>query len=543
MYDDDVLVRGRLAHSKARFLGTCAALCLAGCLLTIDESLITEGGGGSGQGAAPQAGGEPGGGGAGGGAEAPGLARILYTDVEGGPGDGGKDGLGAFVSIVGRGFGQAQGASTVTIGGGLAGAIVSWSDNRIVAQVGAAAATGDLVVHVEGDGASNAVPFEVRPGKIYFVDALGDDTGEGTFEAPFETVAHCLQQLAPGGFCYVHGTVETDAFNLALPSSSQVTAPKTLASFPGETALFSASFGNGLEVCNNGCGNGEGAWVFAGLRVEAPAKGLRTLGATGVRVADTAFVCSSGSASADCVMVDDGSSAVRMFGLSVAVANADGPSSVTALSVGSVSDVEIGWSAIRGPGAGRGIGLNGVSDFEIHDNLVTDVLLIGIDLNGFDGDAGRASLYNNVVYGVTQSSDTSACMRVGSASSRMPPPLSHNTLFDCGRPLGACLDTRDASALVRNNIFVQPDQSELVKIGGFAASVGSDNLFQGGGALPAPWTNNIVGDPGFVAPETGDFHLGAGSDAKDRGSPVEVELDRDGYPRDATPDVGAYELH
>jgi hypothetical protein len=56
-------------------------------------------------------------------------------------------------------------------------------------------------------------------------------------------------------------------------------------------------------------------------------------------------------------------------------------------------------------------------------------------------------------------------------------------------------------------------------------------------------TNQFTGDPRFVAPEEGDYHLDVGSAAVDRGLVVGPAVDKDGLPRSqgAAPDLGAYE--
>jgi len=55
---------------------------------------------------------------------------------------------------------------------------------------------------------------------------------------------------------------------------------------------------------------------------------------------------------------------------------------------------------------------------------------------------------------------------------------------------------------------------------------------------------NYWGDPAFVAPDAGDYHIGLGSAAIDAGVDVGVKADFDGHPRPAglLPDIGADEL-
>ena len=56
-------------------------------------------------------------------------------------------------------------------------------------------------------------------------------------------------------------------------------------------------------------------------------------------------------------------------------------------------------------------------------------------------------------------------------------------------------------------------------------------------------SNQLVGDPAFVDPEAGDYHIGHGSAALDTGVETAVAFDIDGDPRalGPAPDIGADE--
>ncbi len=62
------------------------------------------------------------------------------------------------------------------------------------------------------------------------------------------------------------------------------------------------------------------------------------------------------------------------------------------------------------------------------------------------------------------------------------------------------------------------------------------------GTGDATGAHNISQDPQFVDAAGGDYHLGVGSPCTDKGTPVGAPLtDIEGTPRDAAPDMGAYE--
>ena len=97
-----------------------------------------------------------------------GKPRLFFSDLESGPGSGGQGGKGAFVSIWGAGFGATRGSSTVTIGGGAADNYPVWTNTKITFQLGAAAATGNIVVHVSGKADSNGSSFTVSAAATSF---------------------------------------------------------------------------------------------------------------------------------------------------------------------------------------------------------------------------------------------------------------------------------------------------------------------------------------------------------------------------------------
>jgi hypothetical protein len=71
---------------------------------------------------------------------------------------------------------------------------------------------------------------------------------------------------------------------------------------------------------------------------------------------------------------------------------------------------------------------------------------------------------------------------------------------------------------------------------------GKDYETLGGGVVHNGVHNVTLHDPLFVNPALGDYHLGVGSPAINKGKDLGVLTDLDGQPRDATPDIGAYEF-
>jgi IPT/TIG domain len=210
----------------------------------------TGGRGGAAAGAGSGGGGAGGQGNAGGsGQTAAGLA-LFFSDLTSGPNKGGQNDNGAFVTVFGLGFGSAQGNSTVTVGGGTVAAYPIWTNSKITFQLGAAAANGSIVVHVDGKGDTNALPFTVRAGNIYFVTASGSDSNNGAFATPWKTIPKAKNTIAAGDIAYLGKSAgdvlsqttedSTAAYHCALgmsandgANSGTASAPKALVAYPG----------------------------------------------------------------------------------------------------------------------------------------------------------------------------------------------------------------------------------------------------------------------------------------------------------------------
>jgi hypothetical protein len=67
------------------------------------------------------------------------------------------------VTIKGSGFGASRGSSTVAFGGGKATNIANWSDTQVEAFTPANAASGEIVITVNGKSATSEAVFHVEP--------------------------------------------------------------------------------------------------------------------------------------------------------------------------------------------------------------------------------------------------------------------------------------------------------------------------------------------------------------------------------------------
>ena len=176
----------------------------------------------------------------------------------------------------------------------------------------------------------------------------------------------------------------------------------------------------------------------------------------------------------------------------------------------------------------------------------------GGDFGGTGGGVEMAAcpdftLVNNVI--ADNVADSGSGIYVGAMSS----------VPSSGRLLHTTIAQNQSSAGVRvvggsvvtltNTILVKHDTGINVSFG-CTATLTATLWGSGAWANGADWgdvgtiytgTINIWGDPAFLDPATGDYHIGSSSAAKDQGVTTGVGTDLDGTPRDANPDLGAYE--
>ncbi|GAB1692760.1 sigma-70 family RNA polymerase sigma factor [Krasilnikovia sp. M28-CT-15] len=124
--------------------------------------------------------------------------------------------------------------------------------------------------------------------------------------------------------------------------------------------------------------------------------------------------------------------------------------------------------------------------------------------------------------------------------------VTHNTFYrNAATPhMSGEIVLRKAERVISaNNIAVALPGKVAAEVSSTAGTGLANNLFLGAQNLPDGIAHDTVtGQPSFVDPAAGDFHLNADSPAVDAGAPTSGNTtDIERLPRDSRPDLGAYE--
>jgi uncharacterized protein (TIGR03437 family) len=401
---------------------------------------------------------------------------LFFSDIASGPNNGGENGNGAYVTIYGNYFGASQVSSTATAGGGVMvnckiwGAAWLWYQ-KLACQLGPGAASGDLVVTVNGLS-SNPLPFTVTAGNIYFVSTAGSDNNPGTFAAPWATLLNARNVMQPGDITYVmngvsqsgdDGTGWDSAFLLSGGGQgnwcSASGPPRALVAYPGATATIGNPTGGAPDfgLRTSDC---QGNYVLAGIGFRGQAPAQPSSGANYRFVASDITCPHTQGAGGGACFATSQASHISFYGNHVYNA---GTADASALFQGvyfstDSNYVDMGWNLVENVHGCRGVqvhssplGSGGPSDptghdqysISIHDNTIHDTQCDGIIVDTVDPSRGPVSIYNNVVYdageGPANPENTGGwnCINIPGGTENGPNgsgtvEIFNNTLFACG---------------------------------------------------------------------------------------------------------------
>lgn len=542
---------------------------------------------------------------------ATGRPVLSFSDLVSGPKTGNSDtGLGqaagqngAVVTLWGTGLGESQGTSKVFAGGAEAARVYYWGKatppfspanlaarldlQMIIFQVSCLAkdGPGQIIVTV-GGRESNALAFTVRPGRIHFVAARGDDVaGDGSFARPWRSMPRAVRGMAAGDITYVGDGVKQTAedtehacVNLSL--NGEPGRPAAFVAYPGATVqVGSDAIPMGFRNWRGGYGETK-HWVISKFRIRGGQ--IATVLNTGWRVVGNYVTAPAGSAPSGAI--EGGGSDLFVLGNEVTHVGRPGASklyhpiyiSSARAASGSrkppESNREIAWNYIHDNTANVGINVYSeeastayMSGHKIHDNFIINQVGEGMLLGSYM--TGENWIYNNVIanagLGPEPTDGDRAQSHIGVQMAPGAPGgpattlyFCHNTLYNCGwsgavwGPManGAiAIDNPGAFTLVfSNNLIVSTGQPYEARRERQPTPRGGHNLWFGAGPAPAWDTGALNADPLFVDPAGGDFRLRPGSPAIDRGVDLcrvaARDLDNVLRPHGAAPDLGAYEF-
>ena len=375
-------------------------------------------------------------------------AAVFYSDLAAAPNSGGENGGGAYVTIVGQGFGVAQGTGAVTVGGGAVSGYKQWSSTKIVLQLGSASASGNIVVRTDAGETSNGIPFVVRAGRVLFMTP--------------STLASSIRSVRPGDVVYLRGGSYSSRYGTTTWGDRSVVlgpwaSDVAFVGYPGEVAsIGNFNFTDGTGMANNltiaslsitsgwDCISGGHFWQ------------VEESGATGGRVVNNECAGTYGSDNTMNGLINFGGDGWKVFGNHVfnnapaAINNNHG----IYIQVGA-DDVEIAWNNLDHMKLGHVIQFhNDGTAFLFERDLVHDNEIVGTiqdDIRGLNvGNVAAAStftFYNNLLINLGQNVSAIAVTR-GNVT------VEGNTIAQCNVASGAIQVAWDTLGRItaRNNI-------------------------------------------------------------------------------------------
>lgn len=542
-------------------------------------------------------------------AEAMGAASpvLYFSDLTSGPKSGnsdtsgGRSGLdGAIVTVWGRNLGSTQGSSKVYANGVEAASYYTWGNatapadlytyhqmQMVSLQVSHLAHDGPGSIYAVVNGKpSNSLPFIVQAGNIYFVTLSGhDDTGNGSWGNPWQTIPKAADNLAPGDIAYIGDGVdqntETDygaAVNLG--SDGEPGRPKALVVYPGATSnVGNATLGKAFHVWNGETGGYSTHWVVAKFKMTTAEAGLTAQG--GFRVVGNYVTAPNGDGMDGAIGGRNGND-IYILGNELENVGAANCSKlyhaiyITGFRQDSPprapteSNREVAWNYIHNSQSNRAINIYSeqtysafIQQHHVHDNVIVNQRGDGIMLGYYV--TGDNWVFNNLIVNAglgpewIDDASSHTGLRINTGHEDILQTVVYvynNTLYGSGWS-GATwpqtgsllfhLEAFDRSTTVyfSNNVIYSTGEPYMA---GESASLPAGdyrNCWYGDGNPPTWDTTAINDDPDFIAVGVFNFQLQNDSPCMEIGKNVSTVVARDllGVPRPQglAFDLGAYE--
>jgi hypothetical protein len=321
--------------------------------------------------------------------------------------------------------------------------------------------------------------FDPDAGHAFYVAPGGDDTNPGSSDAPWATIQHAADTIAPGDVACVRGGIYNEIVTITR-SGSAAAGPITLRAMPGESAVID---GSGLGVPDGQYGLVtliDASYVtVSGFEIanyetastsEVPIGVYVTGAGTGVRI-ESNHIHDIRTTASGC--------AANAFGLKV-----DGTRAPESIDELVIADNEIDHLVL---GCSESFSLDGnVEHWTLERNHVHDTNNIGIGAIGFEGvapdpafDQARDGIIrDNAVHDITSfgnpayGDEYAADGIYVDGGTRIT--IERNRIYrvDLGIELASEHANRATSDVIARNNLVYFGQSAGISIGGYDASVG-----------------------------------------------------------------------
>lgn len=421
-------------------------------------------------------------------------------------------------------------------------------------------------------------------GEVFYVSVNGDDANDGSFSSPWQTISHAAENVSAGDTVMVMaGTYSEQVFFTVSGSADNYIV---FMPYQDDTVIVD---GSSVQL------NDWGALLYIYYADYIKIQGFRVqnagpdFNAAGILAYHANHIFIENNHTYNTTSSGIGvwySNDVKVLNNEVELACNDGEQEC--ISVDHSGNVEVAYNYVHhgGPGTRGGEGIdikNGSHDVIVHHNRVFRTNRIGIYIDAWDTHTYNIEVFQNRVSycsdGFAISSemggllenvriynniaDSNGCYGIVVTNwddSSISHPMQNiyiinNTFHGNGGSdwgVGISVENPDIQNLViRNNISCYNSHYQYVveteDLGVPLSEITSDHNLLYGGELGFPdeiVDSCIVGDPSFVAMDTGDLHLTANSAAVDSGSPLlapSVDFDGVARPQGNAWDIGAYE--
>jgi hypothetical protein len=349
-------------------------------------------------------------------------------------------------------------------------------------------------------------PDEGDSPPVYWVGLDGDGEGDGSYDSPWPSIGHALEQVGGGNTIIVKRGIYRGPIRIPCKHGGEEGRPTTIRSEVKWQAIIVGSEGHGI------CSADDDDWVVV--------DGFQVMGAR------SNGICIGGDDSVvrNCWVHHNKSMGISMHG---------GDRGVIERNLIEYNGTSAQWE--------HGVYADG-DGLIVRGNVVRHNAGFGLQLYPR---LTNSLVANNLVHGTPQKQKGIVVARPEGGGSNV---IVNNTVHNGN----GCLSLWNGEGtVVANNIFVS-DGADPIE---FWASDSQENLSPDDGAevlldynLCLPKSNlqgphGLTGDPRFAAPEKGVYWLGAGSPAIGAGAPAhapDADFWGNDLPTDSPPDLGAF---